>query len=709
MVKKRISITKKYINDVVKNPVKYANETEINDIVKFLKHCSDVYYNSGEEAVSDTVFDTVKDILAERDPDNYFLSQVGAPVDSKDKVDLPYPMASLDKIKPYDPKIDRWFDKYKGPYAISDKLDGVSAQLYKDKKGKVKLYTRGDAVQGRDISHLINKITSKAAIKKLPNNTSLRGEIIIPRSKHKYIKDYANGRAAVSGLTGADDGDYDEVVAKHTDLVIYSMIYPDDKDHNERMKMIKKYGFKVVWQDVVDDIDSFDPIGYEGIEESESKSDSDDESGEDSEESASESDSESSDDEDEGVSDVEMYLKRTVKARRRHSEYDVDGIVCVDSGRSYGVKSTNPKHAFAFKMRFGDQERHTTVVNIEWEPTMYAYIQPTVIVKKVTIGGSQIERATGHNAKYIHDQKIGKGAKIVIVKSGDVIPYIAEVTKGAKKPLMPKIDYKWHEGGFEIIATNIKPETAQKIGIKRTHHFFTKLNIKYISTGIITKLYDEGYNSIFKILGADHDALAEIDGIGDKLVKKIFDEIEKRIAGAKLHSIMAASLQFGRGLGLRKLKLVTDAHPDIMKLKIKKQDLIDNLNDIDGFSDISSIQFADGLKRFKMFYRRLSKCVDIKHITNPPKKKKKRKTKGVDLTGEKVVFTGFRDKVLEEKITDLGGKVTTSVSSNTTILVYVETSKGKSQKVKKAEELYDKNGTPAVMTKDSFTKKYKLE
>ena len=139
MVKKRISITKKYIADVVKNPVQYATESEINDIVKFLKHCSDAYYNTNEEVVSDNVFDTIKDILAERDPDNYFISQVGAPVNSKDKVELPYPMASLDKIKPYDSKIDKWFSKYEGPYSISDKLDGVSAQLYKDKKGESKI------------------------------------------------------------------------------------------------------------------------------------------------------------------------------------------------------------------------------------------------------------------------------------------------------------------------------------------------------------------------------------------------------------------------------------------------------------------------------------------------------------------------------------------------------------------------------------------
>jgi DNA ligase (NAD+) len=660
--RKKISITKKYINTVIADPTKYAKESKINDIVKFLMYCSDKYYNSDEEVISDNTFDTIKDILEERDPDNYFITIVGAPVDNKDKVKLPYPMASLDKIKPGNTKLNKWRSDYPGPYSISDKLDGISAQLAKDKSGKAELFTRGDATEGKNISHLINKLVTKKAIKNMPNNTSIRGEIIIPRSYHKYIKDnYANGRAAVSGLVGADDGDYDEIVAKYARLVVYSMIHPSDKPHNKTMKMIEGYGFEVVWYKIFNKFED----------------------------------------------DIEQQLIKLFGDRREKSLYDVDGIVCMDSSQPYEDKNTNPKHAFAFKMKTADQSKITTVVDIEWIPTMYAYIQPTVVVEPVNIGGSEIRRATGHNAKYIYDNKIGKGTKIEILKSGDVIPYIQKVITPSKKALMPDIEYEWHENGVEVIATNMTPETAQIVGVKRTAYFFRELNIKYMNIKTVEKFFQHGYNSIFKILSADHDDLTEINQVGEKMIKKLFDEIHKKIKMAKLHTLMAASLQFGRGLGAKKIRLVTAKYPNILHMDINKNDLIANINTINGFDDLSSTRFVEGLDYFKKFVKKLEKCVDIKFLTCKQKKEeKKQKKKGVDFTGEKIVFTGFRDTELTDFVTDNGGSVTGSVSSNTTIVVYVGDSDGKSAKLTKAEELNASTGKPILLTKDEFIKRY---
>lgn len=691
MSSKRVKISKKIFDKATDDPKAFAKNSNIDELVIFLKYCSDKYYNTSEEVVSDDVFDMMMETLAERDPKNTYLNKIGAPVNNKDKVDLPYPMASLDKIKPGSTKFSRWTIKYTGPYVISDKLDGVSAQLIKGKDGKTKLYTRGDATQGKDISHLINVLVNKKILDKLPKETSLRGEIIISRKNYPKLKDkYANGRAAVSGLTGADDGDYNKTVAKYAELVIYGMINPVEDNHYERMKKIKSYGFKTVWMKVLENTDEI--CDDDCDEENENNRFS-----------------------------LEEELKKYLLDRRVNSEYDVDGIVCVDSSKAYKDQSTNPKHAFAFKMRFEDQTAITTVLDVEWEPTMYAYIQPTVIIKAVKIGGSTIERATGHNAKYINDGNIGKGAKIKIIKSGDVIPYILEIIEPAKEPIMPDIKYKWHENGYEIIASEIKGETAYKIGIKRTLHFFKTLKIKYISEGIITKLYYAGYFSIFKILLADHDELTEIDGIGKPLVKKIFKEIEKKITACKLYTLMAASLKFGRGLGVRKLRVIVNAYPDIMETKVSKEDMWDNVNDLEGFSDITATQFVDNFAEFKDFYKQLSKCVDISHLeikknkknSKVDKKKSKSKTKNkpktkVDFSEQKIVFTGFRDDNLEEFILDNGGSVSGSVSGNTDIVIYVHKGddSSKPSKLVKAEKLFNEKGKPLVIAKDDFIKKY---
>ena len=366
-------------------------------------------------------------------------------------------------------------------------------------------------------------------------------------------------------------------------------------------------------------------------------------------------------------------------------------------------------------MRFADQTATTTVIDVEWEPTMYAYIQPTVVIKSVKIGGSTIERATGHNAKYIDDNNIGKGAVIEIIKSGDVIPYILNVQKQANKPIMPKIKYKWHENGYEIIATDITGDTAYAIGIKRTHHFFRTLKIKYISEGIITKMYYAGYNNLFKILSANHDDLYEIDGIGKKLVTKIYTEIDKKMTSCKLSTLMGASLKFDRGFGVRRSRAIIDVYPNIMAEKIKKVDMFDNINDIEGFSEITANQFVDNFQEFKIFFERLLKHVDISHLITkknkkPLKSKSKNKTKQSknDLTGEKVVFTGFRSDDLEELISENGGTVSSGVSGNTTMVVYVHDGDNieKPSKLKKAETLFETTGKPLLIKKENFIKKY---
>jgi NAD-dependent DNA ligase len=116
---------------------------------------------------------------------------------------------------------------------------------------------------------------------------------------------------------------------------------------------------------------------------------------------------------------------------------------------------------------------------------------------------------------------------------------------------------------------------------------------------------------------------------------------------------------------------------------------------------------VEGLDYFKKFVKKLEKCVDIKFLTCKQKKEeKKQKKKGVDFTGEKIVFTGFRDTELTDFVTDNGGSVTGSVSSNTTIVVYVGDSDGKSAKLTKAEELNASTGKPILLTKDEFIKRY---
>ena len=87
----------------------------------------------------------------------------------------------------------------------------------------------------------------------------------------------------------------------------------------------------------------------------------------------------------------------------------------------YPRKRGNPDRD-AFKMVLGDQVAEAKVVNVIWTASKDGYLKPRVQIEPVVLGGAKIEYATGFNAKFIVDKKIGVGSVISLVGSGDVIP-----------------------------------------------------------------------------------------------------------------------------------------------------------------------------------------------------------------------------------------------------------------------------------------------
>ena len=167
------------------------NENELNELIKYANAS---YYNE-TEVMTDNQFDIIKDFIQTKFPNNVTILEIGAEVE-RNKVTLPYEMASMDKIKPDTNALTNWIQKFKGPYVLSCKLDGVSG-LYTTEGKEPKLYTRGNGKVGQDISHLIPHLH-------LPKtkNVVIRGEFIIPKLvfAKKYQIKFANPRNMVAGL-----------------------------------------------------------------------------------------------------------------------------------------------------------------------------------------------------------------------------------------------------------------------------------------------------------------------------------------------------------------------------------------------------------------------------------------------------------------------------------------------------------------------------
>ena len=196
----------------------------MSQIIKLINDSNKQYYNFDNPIMSDEEYDILKDELQNRNPNHKLLKQIGDDTHSKDKIKLPYFMGSMDKIKPNTGVVDKWILKYKGPYVISDKLDGSSGLLVIKNK-QVKLFTRGNGTIGTDISSMTKKING---IPQNDLNIVVRGELIIKKSKFSNFKDtYSNLRAMINGLVGKKNISDQEL--KLIDFVSYEIIEPEVK------------------------------------------------------------------------------------------------------------------------------------------------------------------------------------------------------------------------------------------------------------------------------------------------------------------------------------------------------------------------------------------------------------------------------------------------------------------------------------------------
>jgi DNA polymerase/3'-5' exonuclease PolX len=208
----------KKIEDFKEQGIVFLEGLSESDLLRMIETSKNLYYNENRSILTDNEFD----ILVEFTQNKFSKDagqEIGAPVTGKNKVELPFEMASMDKIKPDSGALAGWVAKYTGPYVLSCKLDGVSGLYISDKSGKHSLYTRGDGHIGQDISHLIKVLR----LPKMAAGTAVRGEFIMPKAVfvEKYAGSFANARNLVSGIVNRKSVD-DK--CRDLDFVTYEVV-----------------------------------------------------------------------------------------------------------------------------------------------------------------------------------------------------------------------------------------------------------------------------------------------------------------------------------------------------------------------------------------------------------------------------------------------------------------------------------------------------
>lgn len=638
-----------HIVQLSEDPYNYAKDLNVKDLEEIISYASDKFFNE-ESVISDAIYDLLIDFLRYKEPKNKLLKKVGSEVKSKNKIELDYYLGSMDKIKPPSNQLEKWINKYKSPYILTEKLDGVSGLLIYKKDGNIKLYTRGTATHGIDITQIVKYITKipsfdrmekfvkkkKLNSSKNDNLISFRGEIIISKKTFdsEWSSTKSNARNTVSGLVNSKN--LDPILAGTTNFVVYEIVDPIMK-LSEQLKLSNEIGFRTVHSK------EFKELTYSILSE---------------------------------------YLKK----RKDKSKYLIDGIIVSNDEIHQRNKSGNPDYAFAFKDVLEDQKAKSTIVDVEWKISKDGFINPTVIIKPVEIGGVTISRITAYNAKYVVDNKIGKDTEIELIRSGDVIPKILKVIKPAKEADLPEGKWKWNDTKVDIISLETN---SKEIDIKNIHFFFSSLDTKGLGEKVVEKIYNSGLKTIKDFVNATKEELLQVDGIkeksADNLIKSINKALTNNSSGIELYVLMAASNQLGHGMGKERCKLVLEKYPDLLTeyKKWKKEEFVNKIKEIPGWEEKTSQQFVNNFSKFIIFYESIKDKVKIKDSVKTKKKKNS------ELNGKTLVLSGFRDKDLEKLLEDYDVKISNSVSKNTDYLVVKDQSviNEKTGKVKKAEEL----------------------
>jgi len=617
-------------------------EKTIQDLQKF-----DEAYYKGSPLIPDDQYDALRRRAEEISPEHeYFKKAPHVKETSLEKVHLPYSMGSLNQV--YEGEALKWAEKYdciQNDVVVTEKLDGASILLVYESNGRgkaelSKAFTRGDGVLGHDVTRHI------VAIVDIPKTVgcdylAVRAEIIMRRSVFdaKYKRKYKNPRNLVAGFLNRNETNLEMV--QDVDLVAYEIIDVSGVSNvftkEETVNHLKQMDFTVARHEKMKGCDLTDE-----------------------------------------------KLANTLAEFKRTGVYELDGVVVTVNDYSNFKEtsdsdSLNPEHSVKFKVQTLFEE--VEVKEVIWKLSKSNFFKPRIKFEEVELDGATITYATGHNARFIRDNGIGSGAKIKITRAGSVIPYVMGVTRPVHPDMPPKGTWSWDENGVEAVS---KEEISSQRTLMETVHFFKTLGVDNVQETSIEKLIEhQGWSEkIFDDLVVSIIELWDEEwrqALGEN-GKKAFLSLHTILSSVKPEVVMGSLPYFGRGFGVRKAKKVLGQ----MTLEEFKNATFEDIEKLEGFNTTCE-SIYDGLSRFNIFLDRTKDYITFtkKSVTEQ------------SMGGQTIVMTGFRDNELKEKIEERGGKVTTSVSKNTT-MVLTKSVKSSSSKVKKAKEL----GIPVVDVAD---------
>lgn len=627
----------------------------IDELIEILNKASKEYYVLDNPTITDQEYDDYYSELLRLEEaypslkreDSPTLRVGGEAISKFEKVTHKTPMLSFDdifneeEIIAFDERIKKTI---KNPtYTVEPKMDGLSGSLIYEKGILVRVATRGDGVVGENIT--ANGKTIKSIPLRLNKDIDIevRGEIYMSKSsfakanKERELNKeplFANPRNAAAGSVRQLDS---KITAKRNlDFMAYFIPNPRDygiKTQEESLKFLKDLGFVTNYK-----LNTVADTAKEIIK------------------------------------DIEKLA-----SIRKELPYEIDGVVLkvnnLDDEEKLGTTARVPRWGIAYK--FPAEEVLTTLKEIKFTVGRTGKITPNAIFSPVHVAGSLISKATLHNEDYCLAKDIRVGDTISIRKAGDVIPEVVRVITERRNGTEKK--FKMIENCPICNSRIIRKETesdyycpnnmcpARKI--ENIIHFASRdaMNIDGMGESVIEDLYNEGFiTNITDIYDIDkyQEELINLEGYGKKKIENL------KIATEKSKSNSLEKLLFGLGIrnvGAKTAKILAKNYKTLDNLMNATLEELTSINDIGEIIAKSIIDYFKDEENIKIINKLKELGINMNYINNSGYEEKDEfKGKTFVLTGTLINIT--RDKA-SEIIENLGGKVSSSVSSKTSVVV----------------------------------------
>ena len=647
------------------------------------------YYVFDHPTISDFEFDMLLDELIRLEKQHpEFISpnsptqRVGGQITKEFKsVTHKYPMQSLansyskDDLKDFDDRVKKGLgivstDLFSNDveYVCELKFDGLSISLTYEHGTLKQAVTRGDGVQGDDVT------TNAKTIRSIPLNLKgdfidlfeIRGEIFLPLKVFAQINKereesgealLANPRNAASGTMKMQDS---AVVAKRKlDCFVYNMMGENlpAKSHYENLEKAKTWGFKISpYTKLCNSID-----------------------------------------------EVFNFIDHWDK-KRHDLPFDIDGIVIKVNSytqqQQLGFTAKSPRWAIAYK--FKAEQVSTILEEITYQVGRTGSITPVANLKPVLLAGTTVKRASLHNADIIEKLDVRLGDHVFVEKGGEIIPKIIGVDLSKRKPDAEVVKYITHcpECGSELVR---RDEEANHYCVNENHcppqikgkieHFVSRkaMNIDSLGGETIEQLYDAKLiNNIADIYELKKEQLLPLERMAEKSVNNLLEGIEA-----------SKQIPFERVLYSIGIRHVGETTAKKIARKIKNIDALisaseEELFHVDEVGEVIAksivAYFADTenkniIERLKSFGLQFELSEEQLQSTTDK------------LQGRTFVISGVFQKHSRDELKDLieknGGKNTGSISAKTNYVLAGDNMGP--EKLKKAEKL-----GVAIITEDDF-------